>query len=348
MKSSRLAQVALLSALVLAGCNDSGLVGANHDLDAENSAATTAATSMARAAFPDVIPLPNGFQPEGLAIGPGTTFYVGSLLTGAILRGDLRSGELESLVAADGSAAGMEYDARSNLLWVANGGSGSATAYDAETGEIVQHYALGGGLINDPAITRDAVYFTDTFAPVLFVVPLGKGGAAPEPSSAFALPLSGDYEPATAPLPGFPAILDANGLVATPNGKWLVLVNSTTGLLYRVEPSSGHATLIEVDGAGPLVTADGLVLRGHRLYVLQNFLNQISVVELSPDLLSGEVIDVITNADLEDVQLDIPASAEFFGNALYVLNANFDDADPFVPDLDALPGIPFEVVRVVP
>ena len=39
--------------------------------------------------FPDLIPLPDGFQPEGIAVGKGSTFYVGSIPTGAIYRGDL-------------------------------------------------------------------------------------------------------------------------------------------------------------------------------------------------------------------------------------------------------------------
>ena len=34
--------------------------------------------AFAKAAFPDTIALPNGWQPEGIAIGNGTTFYVGS------------------------------------------------------------------------------------------------------------------------------------------------------------------------------------------------------------------------------------------------------------------------------
>ena len=45
------------------------------------------------ATFPDVIPLPNGWRPEGITSGTGTTAYVGSLGTGAIYRVDLRTGE---------------------------------------------------------------------------------------------------------------------------------------------------------------------------------------------------------------------------------------------------------------
>ena len=39
--------------------------------------------NVSAAQFPESIPLPNGFQPEGIASGPGTTFYVGSIPTGA-------------------------------------------------------------------------------------------------------------------------------------------------------------------------------------------------------------------------------------------------------------------------
>ena len=50
--------------------------------------------------FPDVITLPDGFQPEGIASGTGTIFYVGSIPTGDIYRGDFRTGEGELLVDA--------------------------------------------------------------------------------------------------------------------------------------------------------------------------------------------------------------------------------------------------------
>ena len=86
--------------------------------------------------FPDVIPLPDGFQPEGIATGTGTTFYVGSIPTGAVYRGDLRTGEGEVLVQPQtGRAAiGLKYDDRSGLLFVAGGPTGFAYVYDGETG----------------------------------------------------------------------------------------------------------------------------------------------------------------------------------------------------------------------
>jgi hypothetical protein len=72
-------------------------------------AALAAPAALAKGSFPAVIPLPNGFQPEGIATGSGNTFYVGSIPTGAIYRGDLRTGQGGVFIqgAAGRAATGM-------------------------------------------------------------------------------------------------------------------------------------------------------------------------------------------------------------------------------------------------
>jgi hypothetical protein len=45
--------------------------------------------------FPNLIPLPDGFRPEGVVVGKGPAIYAGSLATGAVYRADLRSGQGE-------------------------------------------------------------------------------------------------------------------------------------------------------------------------------------------------------------------------------------------------------------
>src|SRR5688500_8038256 len=111
-------------------------------------------------AFPDVIPLPPGFQPEGIAVGKGHTFYVGSIPTGAVYRGDLRTGEGEVLVPAQSGrvAIGLKYDERTGLLFVAGGPTGFAYIYDGETGENVDAIQLTTGprFIHDVVMTRVA------------------------------------------------------------------------------------------------------------------------------------------------------------------------------------------------
>ena len=77
------------------------------------------------------------------------------------------------------------------------------------------------------------------------------------------------------------------------------------------------ADLIDL-GGDTVVNGDGLVLLGRTLYVVENFSNQVEVVELSRRFNRGEVVRAITNPGF-----DIPATAAFFKGALYVTNARF-------------------------
>ena len=70
--------------------------------------------ALAKSSYPETIQLPNGFQPEGIAVGKGNTFYVGSIPTGAVYAGSLRTGTGDILVpgATGHAATGLEYDRR--------------------------------------------------------------------------------------------------------------------------------------------------------------------------------------------------------------------------------------------
>ena len=283
-------------------------------------------------AFPEVIPLPVGFQPEGIAVGKGSTFYVGSIPTGAVYRGDLRTGEGDILVPAqEGRAAiGMKYDERTGLLFVAGGPTGFAYVYDGETGENVAEIQLttGDRFINDVVITKDAAYFTNSAQPVIYRVALEKNGEVPTTPEVEEIPLSGDYQFTE-------DAFNANGIAATPNGKTLIIVNSVDGLLYKVRPGSGVAKLIDLGGA-TLLNGDGVLLEGRTLYVVQNRMNQIAVVSLTnSDLDEGEVVDTITDDDFR-----VPTTIARFGDSLYAVNARFGT--------EPTPDTEFEVVRVSP
>ena len=287
--------------------------------------------SAVAAAFPDVIPLPNGFQPVGIAVGKGSTFYVGSIPTGAIYRGDLRTGEGEVLVEAQGGrmAIGLKFDDRTGYLFVAGGPTGFAYIYDGETGADIASIQLETlrSFINDVVITNDAAYFTNSFQPFIYKVPLENNGEVPTPLTSEAIPLGGDYQFNPAP-----NAFNANGIAATPNGKTLIIVNSTEGALYQVNPETGVATRIDLGGDN-VQRGDGLLLQGKTLYVVQNTLNQIAVVELSPDFSSGTIVNIITDPDFQ-----VPTTVAKFGNSLYAVNARF--GTPPTPDTT------YTVVRV--
>ena len=185
--------------------------------------------------FPDTIPLPNGFSPEGIESGYGTEFYAGSLVNGAIFKGDFRSGTGSILVdGVPGSVAvGLAFDERTGYLFVAGGPTGTATVYDTSTGDLVGSFSLtgAGSFINDVIVTHSAAFFTNSFGARLFKLPLSPSGELPDPSAVEALPLSGDWVQGG----GF----DANGIDATPNGDALIVVDSGQGTLFRVNPESG-------------------------------------------------------------------------------------------------------------
>ncbi|MGH3431202.1 MAG: superoxide dismutase, partial [Thermocrispum sp.] len=87
---------------------------------------------------PSSIPIPDDFQPEGIAIGTGDTFYVSSLRDGDIYRGDLSTGEGSLLVDTSGRVAtGMRVDEARKLLFVAGGPGGHIYVYDSRDGSEV-------------------------------------------------------------------------------------------------------------------------------------------------------------------------------------------------------------------
>jgi sugar lactone lactonase YvrE len=266
--------------------------------------------------FPEVIPLPDGFRPEGIVSGYGTDFYAGSLANGAIFKGDFRSGEGDILVegATGNISVGLSFDERTGYLFVAGGTTGMARVYDTASGELAGSFALSspGSFINDVVVTHSAAFFTDSFNARLFKLPLSPDGGLPDPASVEALPLSGDWVQAG----GF----NANGIDATPNGDTLILVNSGLGRLFTVDPSSGEAESIDLGGAS-VTAGDGILLDGKTLYVVRNQLNQIAAIKLAPDFSSGEIITTLTHP-----AFDVPTTVTEFGSRLYAVNARFSTA----------------------
>ena len=260
-------------------------------------------------AFPERIDLPGGFAPEGIAVGDGHTFFVGSIPTGAVYRGDLRTGEGGVLVPAAPGRQAIGIDVEAERLFVAGGPTGRAFVYDAESGEPLAEYVLTTNptFVNDVIVTRDGAYFTDSVQQQLYRVPLGRGGALG--TAAETIPLSGDI----AYVSGF----NVNGIDATPNGKTLVVVQSNLGKLFTVDPRTGVAD--EIDLGGETVTAgDGILLDGKTLYVVRNQQNRIAVVRLSADLGSGALLTHVTHPDFS-----VPTTIAELGKRLYAVNARF-------------------------
>jgi sugar lactone lactonase YvrE len=273
--------------------------------------------ALAQDVYPKKIALPDGFAPEGIEIR-NKTAYVGSVGTGAVWVANLRTGETSQLVAGAPNvraATGIEVDR--GKLWVAGARFGNARVYDARTGTQLQEFQFVtpavGTFINDAVATKRGVYFTDSQRPVLYKVALKGAG---RPGAVSTIPLSGDYAHVVGQF-------NLNGIVATPNGKTLIAVQSFAKKLYTIDPKTGVAKLIDLGGYD-LTNGDGLLLHGRTLYVVQNRNNQVAVFELSKDLTKATFLRAITDPG----NLDVPTTIDRAGSRLYVVNARFGTTTP--------------------
>jgi len=298
--------------------------------------------------WPEAIAIPTGFEAEGIELGKGHEFFVGanslaslfgpaffgiehpvSELAGAIYKGNLRTGEGAILSPATGkSVSGLSYDPRTDYLYAATGFGASdidgnftftgqgVTVYDASSGDIITEITFGDGTgitINDCLVTRTGVYCTDSFNPDLYKVVLEDGGGLPSTPVVEVIPMDGFVM-----VDGF----NANGLAGDFDGRQLVIVNISSGVLYLVDTESGEASPIEIEGAEQLFpNGDGLYLNGRTLYIMQNFSDKIAVVQLSGDLSGGEFIKNIPGEG-EINPLNVATTIIGFGNSIYAVNTN--------------------------
>ena len=144
-------------------------------------------------------------------------------------------------------------------------------------------------------------------------MPSGEDGSLAAPEDAYALPICGELEYGD----GF----NVNGIVATDAG--LVVVHSGEGQLYRIDPMTGDAVLVDI-GDASVSNGDGLELDGRNLYVVRNQLNQVATYELAEDAASATLVAETTSDDFE-----VPTTAALVGDDLWAVNARFGiEVDP--------------------
>ena len=286
--------------------------------------------------FPDSVALPTNFAPEGIASGVGSTFYSASLATGDIYEGDLRTGKGFVLVTppAGGEAVGLKADVPAHLLFVAGGTTGTAHVYDSRTGALVAQYQLGPNgesLVNDVVLTPRAAYFTDSYLPDLYKIPIGPGGRLGHEET---IPLRG-------PASAFSADgLNLNGIAATADGSTLIVDNTVLDELFTVNPVTGASAPVNVAGLIPN-SMDGLLLQGSSLWVVENPANTVIRVALSRHLSRGTITSTITSPLFDD-----PTTVAKFGDELALPNGRYDLGLPPPFGTGAPPGTAFNVVVV--
>jgi sugar lactone lactonase YvrE len=271
---------------------------------------------------PDVISLPDGFQPEGITIDQRGrdrgTAYFGSRADGDIYAADLRTGRGRVISQGPGTpSVGLKTDSK-GLLYVSGGTAGNARVVDTRSGRILISYALADpaptteqpSFVNDVVLSRTDAWFTDSNRAVLYRVPQARHGR-PAPASAIQrLPIRGEWVQTA-------GAINANGIAVSPDGRALLVVQSNTGFLFRVDARTGVATKVDLGGT-LLTNGDGLLVEGRTLYAVQNRLNQVAVVRLDRTGSSGRLVST-----LKDDDFDVPTTIASYGKSLYLPNARF-------------------------
>jgi Cu-Zn family superoxide dismutase len=278
----------------------------------------------------DIYELPgDAVFPEGIALD-GKSFFVSSTTDGTIFKGNVKRPALTPFApgGADGrtTATGMKVDGRGRLL-VAGAGTGRAFVLSTSDGSTLKVLDSKPGssqtFINDVTVAGGYAYFTDSLRPVIL-------RAATSGDSV------GELEP-WLDLTGTPFVyqdgFNANGIVSFDDGRLLVVVQSNTGKLFRINTRTKAVS--EIDLGGKTVTnGDGLVARSSRLYVVRNSDNEIVEVKLRRNKREGRVGEAIRS----DAFM-FPTTAALDGNRLLVVNSQFDKRG-------GTPVLPFTVAAV--
>lgn len=272
-----------------------------------------AGTAQAHPRAAHTIRLPDGFRPEGITIGPGKQAYLGSLADGDIYRTDLRTGKGRVISQGPGTpSVGLKID-RQGLLYVAGGPAGTGRIVSAKTGKILASYqfATAPTFVNDVVLTPTMAWFTDSLQAKIYGVPLARGGKPAASTQVVTRPLTGAWEQTA-------GVNNANGISLTRDRRSLLIVQSNTGFLFRVNPKTGRASRVDLGGTS-LVNGDGLLRQGKIIYAVQNQLNQVAVLKLNRAGTKGRLLDVLTSKTF-----DVPTTIAASGKSLYLPNARFN------------------------
>ncbi|MDT8909503.1 hypothetical protein [Amycolatopsis sp. PS_44_ISF1] len=241
--------------------------------------------------------------------------YTASMNDGAVYRGRVGAGALDPFLPAgqDGRTQATGIKVTGDRLLIAGGFTGRFFVYTT-AGRLVAEYTVPEPgeqtLVNDAAIAADGdVYLTDSVRSVLYRIPAAEVHA----------PATGAHRTLAVahPLPDYvDGTSNANGIAATPDGRYLIIGYWHSGALYRLTLATGE--IRKLDGPA-LTSADGLVLRGHTLYVARSVDAEIATVRLSADYRRATV-----ESERGYPGADTPTGITVSGDRLLVTNSQLD------------------------
>lgn len=252
-------------------------------------------------------------------------FYTTSLVNGTVYRGSLNSTSVEVFLDPGSSglksAAGIRVDEKSHL-WIIDPG-GRVFVYDTDKKVKLHTFVLEGEgvpIVNDLTLSQGFAYVTDSGRPFLYRLPVTAadtlGETKVEPWLTVDPPIFYGHA-------AIPFSINLNGIVASPDGKTLLTIQSDAGILYRVDVEKAKAEkpieaiirvevspkrptkltyraadpcaelyrfVMQIFSMNPLFCGDGLLLVDQYLHVARNITNEIVTLKLSDNYRSAELV----------------------------------------------------------
>lgn len=273
-------------------------------------------------------------RPEGIANGPGSTLLVSQILSGKVLAIDAVTGDTKEAVGeqTNRQAWGLWHDEDQNVILVAGGGPSfgggvpEVYVYDAGTGQtLVTCTPMApeknefGSFMNDVTV-RDAVaYITDShYGKIMAMdVAMAKTGTC----SVWEVDLPDNFDPTKADDWG------SNGVVSYEDG--LLVSHETDGSVWYitdVEKKTADASVTpsfqEVIADGGALNADGLALLDDKLYVTQNYANEIGVFKLDSNA-ANSTLAATNLGKLTSPDFDTPSTSALYDGYIFSANSRF-------------------------
>ena len=282
--------------------------------------------------------------PESVTVDQSSgTFFVGSVKEGTIYKGKIARPILEvfSPGGADGRSIATGMFFANDRLVVVGRQTGLMFVYNTKNGSLISKLdnglRTGQTFLNDTTFAPDgSAYVTDSINPVLYrLVPTRTGQYELQEFLRF------EGTPVTYVNAPGAAGINVNGIVATSDGRYLIIGKRNENMLFRVDLKSREIVPLNMP-AGMLNTPDGLFLEGHTLYVTQNLPKSIAVVKLSPDFSQAELQRAIKHPTFA-----FPTSVARYKNRLLVVSSQFDTAgSPAAVSGTEPPVVPFWVTQI--
>jgi sugar lactone lactonase YvrE len=252
-------------------------------------------------------------NPEGVAAqGHSGSFFVGATGDGTIYRGTVDSPTVTEFIAGGVGKFAVGMKVAGGRLYVAGGPTGKIVVYDLATRQQVASFDTGaGGFLNDLVVThRGDVFVTDSFRPIIWHVTAAQvtaGSGTPE-------------QIGVGPEIAFTTGFNLNGIVARGDGRRLIVVQTNTGKLFRIDLGTGpsSARRIQQIDASALPGGDGMLLDRGRLVVVEGAPPALQFLKLDRGDTRARLVGTRTDPTLHG-----PSTVARAHKLLLVVNADF-------------------------